>query len=268
MICFPNAKINLGLSVTEKRADGYHNIETVFYPVALCDALEIIPSEDGNTEMQLSGLPVPGNSSENLCLKAYYLLKKDFHLPPVKIYLLKGIPVGAGLGGGSSDAANMIKLLDKTFSLNISAEKMQDYASQLGSDCAFFIENKTVFAYERGDMFRKAEVDLRNYHIAIVKPPVHVNTAAAYAGIKPGKAVHAVEEVIHLPVSDWKGRLINDFEDTVFAQYPEIKSIKERFYALGAVYASMSGSGSAVYGLFNETIELKSLFPEYFVWEG
>lgn len=268
MICFPNAKINLGLSVTEKRADGYHNIETVFYPVLLRDALEIVPSEGGNTEIQLSGLPVPGNGSENLCLKAYHLLEKDYHLPPVKIYLLKGIPVGAGLGGGSSDAVNMIKLLNKTFLLNISSEKMQDYARQLGSDCAFFIENKAVFAYERGDMFRKTEVDLSNYHIAIVKPPVHVSTVAAYAGIKPGKPIHTVEEVIHLPVSDWKGRLINDFENTVFAQYPEIKSIKERFYALGAVYVSMSGSGSAVYGLFNERVELKNLFPECFVWEG
>jgi len=268
MVVFPNAKINLGLSVTEKRADGFHNIETVFYPVPLRDALEIIPAKDGKTKFTFSGFEIPGSLETNLCFKAWQMLKNDFRLPAINFHLHKAIPMGAGLGGGSADGAFTIRLLDQVFNLKLTNGQMQDYARQLGSDCAFFIENKPVFAFGKGDHFENINLDLSGFYLILIKPAVNVNTAGAYANITPSWPAIPGKEIISLSVEKWKDLLQNDFEATVFKSYPEIETIKNQFYENGALFASMSGSGSAVFGIFKTNIELKSLFPNFFYWAG
>jgi 4-diphosphocytidyl-2-C-methyl-D-erythritol kinase len=250
MICFPNAKINLGLHILSKRSDGYHNIETVFYPVDLCDALEIVPAESGKTTFSQTGIPIEGKPENNLIMKAYFLLKKDFDLPEIDIYLRKQIPAGAGLGGGSSDAAFMIKLLNDFAGLNLSVEQMETYAGRIGADCPFFIQNKPVFAEGTGTVLSPVTISLQDYRIAIKKPSVSVSTQEAYARVTPKQPVIPLKDIIRLPVTEWKNRLVNDFESGVFALHPEIEEIKQRMYAKGALYASMSGSGSAVFGIF------------------
>jgi len=256
MICFPNAKINLGLHIISKRADGYHNLETVFYPVNLCDALEIVPAAGGKTTFTQTGIPIEGKPEDNLVLKAYNLLKKDYDLPEIAIYLRKEIPAGAGLGGGSSDAAFMIKLLNDFAGLKLSVEQMEEYALQIGADCPFFIQNQPVFAEGTGSVFSPVNVSLQGYRLVIVKPDVSVSTKDAYAQVKPQQPAVSLKEIINLPVNEWKNHLINDFESGVFARYPEIGEIKQRLYAEGALYASMSGSGSAVFGIFDKTVTL------------
>ena len=250
MICFPNAKINLGLHIISKRADGYHNIETVFYPVNLCDALEIVPAQEGKTTFSQTGILVDGQPENNIVIKSYNLLKKDFDLPELEIYLRKEIPVGAGLGGGSSDAAFMIKLLNDFADLKLSIEQMESYARQLGADCPFFIQNKPVFAEGTGNVFSPVNISLDAYKIAIKNPSVSVSTKEAYAKVKPQQPSVPLKEIICLPIKEWKNHLVNDFEPGVFAQYSEIAEIKQQMYAEGAIYASMSGSGSAVFGIF------------------
>lgn len=252
MIVFPNIKINLGLSITEKRPDGYHNLETVFYPVALEDALEIrtLPEAEKKITLHQYGMEIAGNPEDNLVAKAYSLLDKEFHLPPVEIHLYKHIPSGAGLGGGSSDAAFMLKLLNEQFHLNLSEERLEIYAATLGADCAFFIKNKPVYAEGIGNIFSPIELSLRGYQIMIVKPDVFVSTREAFANIHPHHPEHPVKEVIRRPVAEWKDTLINDFEASVFPQHPVIGEIKQELYNQGAIYASMSGSGSSVFGLF------------------
>ena len=250
MICFPNAKINLGLHILSMRTDGYHNIETVFYPVDRCDALEIVPAEGGKTAFTQTGIPVDGKPENNLVMKAFNLLRKDFDLPEIAVYLRKEIPIGAGLGGGSSDAAFMIKLLNDFAGLKLSNEQMEEYARQIGADCPFFIQNKPVFAEGTGDIFSPVTVSLQNYRIEIIKPSVSVSTKEAYAQVKPQQPAVPLKEIIRLPINEWKNHLINDFEPGIFAQYPEIAKIKQQMYAEGAIYASMSGSGSAVFGIF------------------
>jgi len=252
MICFPNAKINLGLHILSKRTDGYHNLETVFYPIDKCDALEIVPAEKGKTTLSQTGIQVDGKPEDNLVMKAYNLLKKDFDLPEITIYLRKQIPAGAGLGGGSSDAAFMIKMLNDFAGLKLSTKQMEEYAGLIGADCPFFIQNKPVFAEGTGTVFSPVTISLSDYHIVVVKPPVSVSTKEAYAQMKPQQPAIPLKEVIRLPVNEWKNYLVNDFESGVFAQYPEIKEIKQRMYAEGALYASMSGSGSAVFGIFDK----------------
>lgn len=252
MIVFPNIKINLGLSITEKRPDGYHNLETVFYPVALEDALEIraLPEADKKITLHQYGMEITGNPEDNLVAKAYSLLDKEFHLPPVEIHLYKHIPSGAGLGGGSSDAAFMLKLLNGHFHLNLSEEQLEIYAATLGADCAFFIKNKPVYAEGIGNIFSPIELSLKGYQIMIVKPDVFVSTREAFANIHPHHPEYPVKEVIRRPVAEWKDTLINDFEASVFPQHPVIGEIKQELYNQGALYASMSGSGSSVFGLF------------------
>ncbi len=268
MIRFPNCKINLGLSVTEKRSDGFHSIETVFYPVPLTDILEIIETKD-ETTFESNGLIIPGNQSANLVMKAYDLLKKDFHIPPVCIYLQKKIPIGAGLGGGSSDAAFAIMLLNDLFSIGLHEDEMKEYAKQLGSDCAFFIENKPVFAVERGDKFLPIELSLANYSFLLVKPGFSVNTGEAYAMIKPEKKNISIPSILVKPFEYWQEELINDFEEPVFKKYPQIRTIKEKMYELGALYACMSGSGSTVFGIFRHPVVTENLFQkDYFIWQG
>lgn len=253
MICFPNAKINLGLHILSKRADGYHNIETIFYPVEMYDALEMVPASDGVTALTQTGIPVAAKPEDNLVMKAYRLLREDFYLPELSIYLRKQIPSGAGLGGGSSDAAFMIKMLNDFAGLKLSVGQMQEYAGRIGADCPFFIQNKPVFAGGTGNVFSPVTISLENYRLAVVKPSVSVSTQEAYAQVSPRQPAVSLKEIIRLPVEEWKNHLVNDFEAGVFAQFPEIEEVKQQMYAEGALYASMSGSGSAVFGIFDKT---------------
>lgn len=258
MIIFPNAKINLGLNIVEKRPDGYHNLETIFYPINLQDALEVTRRENNDKEytLHISGSPLEGEPEDNLVVKAYKLLKKDYPgLLPVDIHMYKHIPAGAGLGGGSSDAACMIKLLNDKFSLGLSTERMEEYAVKLGADCAFFIRNKPVFATGIGNLFEPVELSLKGYHIILIKPDIFVSTRDAFAEIKPVRPAVSLKEIVKQPMETWKNSMKNDFEDSVFKKFPEIAAIKDELYDLGAVYAAMSGSGSSVYGIFKAPIE-------------
>ncbi len=258
MITFPNAKINLGLNIVEKRPDGYHNLETIFYPINLQDALEVTRRENNDKEytLHISGSPLEGEPEDNLVVKAYKLLKKDYPgLLPVDIHMYKHIPAGAGLGGGSSDAACMIKLLNDKFSLGLSTERMEEYAAKLGADCAFFIRNKPVFATGIGNLFEPVELSLKGYHIILIKPDIFVSTRDAFAEIKPVRPAVSLKEVVKQPIETWKSSMKNDFEDSVFKKFPEIAAIKDELYDLEAVYAAMSGSGSSVYGIFEAPIE-------------
>jgi len=252
MISFPNAKINLGLNVIEKRSDGYHNIESIFYPVDLCDALEIIDSEDGKTHFVQTGLMFEGDAEDNLVMKAYRLLERDFTLPPLNIYLQKQIPFGAGLGGGSSDAAFMLKMLNEYADLHLSFEQLESYATRLGADCAFFIHNKPALVEGIGNVLTHIDFSLYDYKILIEKPEVGVSTREAYSRIKPRKRELSHLDIIRMPIIEWKHLLFNDFEDALFDSFPEIKQLKQAFYEKGALYASMSGSGSAVFGIFDK----------------
>ncbi len=271
MLTFPNAKINIGLNIIKKRQDGFHSIESVFYPVNLCDALEVIENTEANNKERIiftsSGIKIPGNPNDNLCYKAYHLIAKDYQLPSVKVHLHKHIPIGAGLGGGSSDAAFFIRLLNDKFELGLAWGEMHQYARQLGSDCSFFVSNKPAFAEGKGDEFESIRLDLSNYHIALVYPNIHINTTKAYSGVIPKQAARSLEnDIVNLPIEQWKEFIHNDFEDSIFPQFPEIKKIKEQLYSLGASYAAMSGSGSTIYGIFKNQPNLKDYFKDCFVW--
>ncbi|MBS4013162.1 MAG: 4-(cytidine 5'-diphospho)-2-C-methyl-D-erythritol kinase [Bacteroidetes bacterium] len=269
MIVFPNAKINLGLNIIEKRTDSFHNIETVFLPIKLCDALEIVAVEQ-NTSFESSGVNIPPDNSDNLCLNAYKLLKNQYNLPNVKIHLHKAIPVGAGLGGGSSDAAFTIRLLNDLFALNLGVNKMKEYAANLGSDCSFFIENKASVATGRGEILEDVDLELNGKFIVVVKPEIHISTAMAYSLINPVMPEKSIKSIIKQPIDTWKEELKNDFESPLMSKYSIIQDIKSELYKDGAVYASMSGSGSSVFGIYNEkpTVRLKTLFPSCFYWSG
>ncbi len=269
MVTFPNSKINIGLNIIGKRNDGYHNIETVFYPIDVKDALEIIPSPDSGTDIIFtsSGNPISGNTDENLCVKAYRLLKKDFpEIPSVKMHLHKNIPMGAGLGGGSSDGAAVLLLLNKKFNLNISEEKLIQYALMLGSDCPFFIKNKPCFAEGRGDILKETSIDLSGYKLMIVHPGIHVNTKEAFAKLDPKdySAAGSLELAIQKNITEWKTYINNDFEKPVFGRYPEIKKIKSIMYENGSLYSSMSGSGSSVFGIFPQDMNINIKFPSHY----
>lgn len=266
MISFPNAKINLGLHVVERRSDGYHNLESLFYPVELCDILEVIPGE--RFGFQSTGLTIKGPEEENLVVRAWRLLQKRFDLPPVRIHLHKVIPIGAGLGGGSSDGAFMLKMANDLFMLGMTEAKLEEMAAALGADCPFFIGNRAALATGTGNILQPVDLDLSGYKIVIVKPPLAVSTGMAYKVVTPRRPDHTVAEVVTRPVEEWKELLVNDFEEHVFAMFPEIGTIREELFRLGAVYASMSGSGSSVYGLFREIPScLADKFPgDYFVF--
>ena len=261
MIVFPNAKINIGLHIVSRRPDGYHNIETVFYPLKLSDALEM--AETGKTGITFSGLHIEGEPRENLVLKAYELLKEDFELPSVQFHLHKVIPTGAGLGGGSSDAAFTLKMMNTYFKLNLNQKQLKEYAVQLGADCPFFIENQPSFATGIGDQLFPLNLDLFAYEIAIIKPNVSVSTVQAYKNVVPALPAFSLKELHDIPLASWKEMVVNDFEKSIFPQFPEIKKWKDLLYESGAIYASMSGSGSAVFGLFDQIpADLKNKIPE------
>lgn len=266
MVLFPNCKINLGLNIIGKRPDGFHDLETVFYPVGLRDALEIIESSE--TTFNLSGLPVSGNSDDNLCLKAYQLLNNDFPgLPAVNIHLHKAIPMGAGLGGGSADGAFMLLMLNKKFQLNLFHEQLMTYALELGSDCPFFIINKPCFASGRGENLTHVNLDLTSYKIVLVNPKIHVSTKDAFSKLLPAKPAKSILSIIAQPINTWKDELVNDFEKNVFEQFFEIRDIKEDLYKAGAIYASMTGSGSTVFAIFESDAELQFSFPEDYFYK-
>ncbi len=252
MITFPNAKINLGLNITEKRLDGYHNLETIFYPIPVEDALEIHVLNEGNEKYRLhqAGLEIAGEVDSNLVVKAYKLLEEQYNLPPVDIHLFKHIPSGAGLGGGSADAAFMLKLLNDKFNLGLSNEVLEEYAVRLGADCAFFIQNAPTYAEGIGNIFSPVYLPLKHYQIWLVKPDIFVSTRDAFSQIKPHHPEKSLKEIIQMPVTEWRKYMKNDFEESVFPKFPAIGEIKEEMYRHGAIYASMSGSGSSVYGLF------------------
>jgi 4-diphosphocytidyl-2-C-methyl-D-erythritol kinase len=252
MVIFPHCKINLGLDILEKRSDGFHNIESVFYPIKMLDALEVVKSYDDKTTFVSSGKDIPSDGNSNLCLRAYNLLKCDFDIPNVKIHLHKNIPIGAGLGGGSSDAAFTLKLLNEIFSLKISNEKLMEYAAKLGSDCAFFIQDKPMLASSRGEVLNSLSLDLKGYYLLLILPPIHISTAFAYSNVTPYAPDKQISEIIKKPIEEWRIELKNDFESSIFEKFPSIKIIKQSLYDNGAVYASMSGSGSVVYGIFKK----------------
>ena len=260
MIVYPNAKINIGLNVVEKRPDGYHNLETVFYSIGLQDILEIKVLDEGNVpecgyKLKITGTILDGSPEDNLVVRAFKMLKHDFNLPPVSIGLYKHIPTGAGLGGGSSDAAFTIKTLNKRFDLRLTDEQMEDYCTRLGADCPFFIKDTPVFATGIGNEFHPVSFSLKGKHLVLVKPDIFVSTKDAYAKVNVRRPDTPLPELLAQPLETWKDTVINDFERSVFSKYPEIAAIKDSMYDIGAVYASMSGSGSSVFGIFDEPVE-------------
>ena len=267
MLVFPNAKINLGLHILNKREDGYHNIETAMLPIELCDALEFIPSE--KTSLISTGIAIDIAPEKNLCMKAYQILSLEYTLPQIDIHLHKVIPSGAGLGGGSSDASFMLTSLNKYFDLKLPINELIKISSRIGSDCPFFIENKPSISTGRGEILGSIQIDLTKYHIIVIHPGIHINTSWAYSCAKPIPDRPSIKSVIKTQdPSNWKNLISNDFEQIVFNKYPEIKAIKETLYTEGAMYASMTGSGSAVYGIFTENPEILKNKFDCFSWTG
>ncbi|MDR0995919.1 MAG: 4-(cytidine 5'-diphospho)-2-C-methyl-D-erythritol kinase [Tannerella sp.] len=262
MICFPNAKINLGLNVVGCRADGFHDIETVFYPIPLREALEIVPADAFSFTQ--TGIPVDAPTEKNLAVKAYRLFAETYPLPPLAVYLRKAIPFGAGLGGGSADAAFMLKLLNDFTGQGLDVEKLETLAARLGADCPFFIRNHPVFASGTGNVFEPVELNLSGLYLVLVKPDLAVSTAQAYAELKPKAPALSLKAIIRRPLEEWREWMGNDFEATVFRRFPAIAAIKEKLYEEGALYASMSGSGSSVFGLFKQAARLEDKFPTCF----
>ena len=268
MITFPIAKINLGLNVVEKRADGYHNLQTVFFPVPLLDALDVqemgteFPSQY-DCDLKVSNMHIDGDEQRNLVVRAYNLLKQDFpDMPRVHAHLYKGIPTQAGMGGGSSDCGFMITLLNKMFNLGLSDEQMIQYAARLGADCAFFILNKPCYAEGIGEKLQLIQLSLSGWYLSLVRPDIPVSTREAFALIKPHYPEFNCKEVVQLPVEEWRGKLTNDFEDSVFAVHPELGAVKDRLYELGATYAAMSGSGSTLFALSKQPLNLDEFAQE------
>lgn len=279
MLSFPNAKINLGLNVVEKRSDGFHNIESVFYPVGWCDALEIIKAT--NFSFSSTGLEIPGNLKNNLIIKAFDLLHELITIQTKKnsgkkntksqiaIHLHKVLPIGAGIGGGSADGAFALKMINEIFELELNIEQLQDFASRLGSDCPFFIENTPKFCFEKGNKFEEIELSLQGKYILLVNPQIHISTAEAYSGVLPKKPLISIQEILKSPISEWKGVLINDFEEEIIKNHPKIGQIKSHLYDLGASYASMTGSGSTVFGIFDKEVEpVEKYFKDCILWQG
>ncbi|MBQ9231882.1 MAG: 4-(cytidine 5'-diphospho)-2-C-methyl-D-erythritol kinase [Prevotella sp.] len=270
MNIFPIAKVNLGLNVVERRADGYHNLQTVFYPVDIKDALEVFPMasdfpSDVDCDIKVTNIKVEGDEQRNLVVRAYNLLKRDFPaLPRVHAHLYKGIPTQAGMGGGSSDASAMLLLLNREFGLNLSEQQLIDYAAQLGADCPIFILNRPAYAEGIGEQLTPITVDLNGWYMAVVRPDIPVPTKEAFARITPQMPPKCCKDIVAQPVETWRDELTNDFEQSVFAVHPELAAIKEQLYQLGATYAAMSGSGSALFGLFRKPIDVEGAFPDMF----
>lgn len=267
MLCFPNAKINLGLNVVFKRTDGFHAIETVFYPIGLQDIIEITPTST-QFEFINTGVQIVGNETDNLVVKVYLYFKENYGIPNIKLHLHKQIPFGAGLGGGSADAAFTAVALNRQFELNLSAEQLEDIVSIFGSDCAFFVKNVPALGCGRGNELSELNLNLSGYYLVLVNPGIHIATKDAYSMINPKAPKVSVSEAIMQPINEWKQLLSNDFEKSVFTLFPEIENIKEQLYKLGALYAQMSGSGSSVFGIFSTEPNEMAFNSNYFVWKG
>lgn len=270
MIVFSNAKINIGLNIVSKRPDGYHNLETVFCPINMCDVIEFTENEDSdNLCFSSNGISLDCAASDNLVVKAYNLLKKDFDIPAQIIDLVKNIPTGAGLGGGSGDATFTLKYLNERYSLGLDSERLKSYASRLGADCAFFVENRPVYATGIGDIMEPVELSLKGYYIAVVKPDIFISTREAFAGITPRESEVCLKELVRLPVSEWKNCIKNDFEYSIFPNHKMLQNVKCKLYDMGAEYVSMSGSGSSIYGLFKKNPEIfEHDFDNCYIWSS
>jgi 4-diphosphocytidyl-2-C-methyl-D-erythritol kinase len=282
MVVFPNCKINIGLHITSKREDGYHNIETVMVPVAWSDALEIVKhdqkkpdeslltgkAESGKVHFYSYGIPIPGNAEDNLCIKVYHMLEEWFELPSVDIHLIKNVPIGAGLGGGSANAAFCLRALKEYFDLSISDSEAKKLLGNIGSDCPFFWDNEPSFAYGKGDDMRRIELQLTNKWVLLVYPNIAISTAEAYSGINPKQPSIDLELLTNLPIECWNQGIVNDFEESVFPKYPSLMEVKKRFYEIGAIYSSLSGSGSAIYGIFSEEPTIPTEWQDYQFWVG
>jgi len=282
MIVFPNIKINLGLFITGKRPDGYHNIESVFYPVAWRESLEITDRaegepghltwnnkvESGRVRLYTYGIPVPGAADQNLCIQVYHRLEAWFNLPPIDMHLLKTLPIGAGLGGGSADAAFCLRALKDFFHLNISDHEAMELLAEIGSDCPFFWKNRPMFVHGRGERMRPTELDLGGYYILLVYPSLAIPTKEAFGGVVPKAPPIDLNLLGSLPVEDWREAVYNDFESSLFPRYPQLADIKQQLYEMGAAYASMSGSGSAIYGIFDHEPVMPEEWREYVCWIG
>jgi 4-diphosphocytidyl-2-C-methyl-D-erythritol kinase len=267
LVTFPNAKINIGLNLIEKRSDGFHNIESCFYPIGWTDVLEISKAEQ--LSFKSTGLSIPGNGENNLCLKAFNLLKADFpNIENIAIRLHKVVPIGAGMGGGSADGAFALKMINDVAKLNLDTETLQNYARKMGSDCAFFIENKPKFCFEKGDVFEGLQIDLKGYFIVLVNPNIHISTAEAYAGVKPKLPNYNLKEALKTPIENWKNCIFNGFEESIFLHYPILNEIKTQLYQYGAIYSSMTGSGSTMYGIFENEIMEFPKFDTFQTWSG
>ncbi len=266
MVVFPNAKINLGLQITEKRADGFHNIASCFVPVGWYDVLEA--TEADAFHFVSSGINIPGNPATNLCVAAYQHLQRDFDLPPLRLHLHKVVPIGAGLGGGSADAAFALKLINAKFKLDLTDAQLEEYARPLGSDCAFFVQNKPQFCFDKGDQFADISVDLRGKYVALVYPNLHISTAEAYAGVRPKTPEIDLRQALQSPIGQWRHTVKNDFEDALFVKYPVLGQTKQKLYGQGASYASMTGSGSTIFGIFETETDVQPHFKDFTVWQG
>jgi 4-diphosphocytidyl-2-C-methyl-D-erythritol kinase len=270
MVVFPCAKINIGLYVTEKRTDGYHNIETLFHPIGLSDVLEVVRDRNlvfGSVELKVSGLIIEGNPGTNLVVRAYHMLHDRVGLPGVRVYLHKCIPAGAGLGGGSSDGASMLLTLNRIFDLNLSDCDLFSLALKLGSDCPYFIDPVPSFAKGRGEDLIRANINLSGYHILLFHPGTGISTAHAYRNVRVGEPDIPLGQLEKLPVTEWKDAVRNAFEPHAFEQQPVIEQVKNELYFAGALYASMTGSGSAVYGLFDHEPGIPADILKYLIWK-
>lgn len=276
MITYPNAKVNLGLNIYNKREDGFHNMETILYPLKFSDILEIVENKryrkgSAKFDLQVNGLKVEGSPDENLVSKAYQLMESMYRLPPVSCCLYKSVPMGAGLGGGSSDAAFILKLLNVCFELRISDDTLESYAAQLGSDCAFFIRNRPAYVFGKGHELEPIELNLQNWYLVLLNPGIHSSTALAYRNAMKKEAFdpeHTLKRLVQLPVESWKDQLINAFEASVFSSYPVLQDLKAELYKAGAVYAAMSGSGASIFGLFHTPPVRISGFSTHTIFSG
>ena len=267
MILFPNAKINIGLHITEKRKDGYHNLETIFYPIGLADILEIQQSNENQSRFKNTGLQLQISKDKNLCFKAYKLIQKHYAIPELNFHLHKIIPYGAGLGGGSSDASFTLKALNEIFHLSIPNKTLKRLAEKIGSDCPFFIDNKPSLAWEKGNQTQPIDMPLKGMHLILIIPNIQIDTKTAYQGIIPQKNKKSLDEIVrHEPIDHWHKSITNDFEKSLYPKYPELKKIKSLLIEKGALFASLSGSGSAMYGIFDKKPQLGDELNQYRNW--
>lgn len=269
MVIFPNAKINIGLNILRKRADGYHEIETLFYPIGLKDALEYVVNGGNNLNFFSSGRSLGIDPEQNIVVKAYRMLQEEFTLPGLDIHLHKVIPSGAGLGGGSSDAAFFLKSLNEHLELGFPTDKLKAMAGKLGADCSFFLENKPAYATGIGELLELSELCLKGYFLLLIKPPLEINTKTAYQGVQPRNYPYDFGDILGGRMKGWKGKIKNDFETTLFVRFPELADLKNRLEEMGASFVSMSGSGSSVYGLFDKdpVFAPDAFTPGSFVWK-